>query len=239
MDLQKVLEKEQKIIKSWMSSPNPDRAIKQIIPDQRKAYLSGELHLASIMDDVHALPVELKPEIIFKGSTSSSNETIKSQSPTEDKTGTVQTTGPAVKATLKKPSPQSSKASQSQKKKNKPFPKPITSSSGKAKVSTEETILLRLESQFQSLARQVQSCNAKVRNFEATNKPVQNLKPVSKNIPKQKEKVSILSKPLKFVSNGFLQDNPVTTTTEKLPNSSQTLKGESSEPIKRWVPKSN
>jgi tRNA pseudouridine-54 N-methylase len=78
-------------------------------------------------------------------------------------------------------------------------------------------------------------------NIESTSsKPLQNAKPFSKalkkNLGKKKEENNA-SKPIVFVSTeASTSVKPSSHTDQK---SVLTLKGESSEPISRWVPKSN
>ena len=156
------------------------------------------------------------------------------QPSTEVKTGKAQTASSVKKASQKKPSPQNPS--------NKKIflPKPLIPTSGMAQVSIDEPILLRLENQFQLLTRQVQSCNSRLMNIESTSsKPLQNAKPFSKvlkkNLGKKKEEKE--SKPIVFVSTeASTSVKPSSNTSQK---SVLTLKGESSEPISRWVPKSN
>jgi gag-polypeptide of LTR copia-type/Zinc knuckle len=233
-DLLTILEKEQKVIKSWMTSSNIVNSVQCALPNQQKAYLSGDLHLASIITDVHELPNEFRPDITFKNTFCTNTEAVKDQS--EVRTEVVQTTTPVKKTTEKKSLPQSS----SQKKKNVSLPEPSFSTSEKAQVSTEGTILSRLENQFQLLSRQVQSCNARLNNLESNScKPIQNAKPFSK-APKdksEKKKVDKSSLQTNFVFHGVQTSSEPSSTLEQ--KSLGTSKGESSEPISRWVPKNN
>jgi hypothetical protein len=239
-ELQATLKKEQMIIKSWLKI-DPSKMAKSVqytVPDQRKAYLSGDLNLAAVISEVHSLPEQ------FLGTDFSiSNAEDDFQNPHEVNTEVAQTSTSGRMVNLKKPSPPStSKAPKSQKmKKIVSLPEPPTTSSGKAQVSTEESILLRLERQFQLLSRQVQSCNTRMNNFEASSsKQKQNAKPFTKQKPKvikAKNEGLEFQKPISFSSKGIINPNQVPGHTDNL--SEETLEGESSEPISRWVPKSN
>ena len=126
---------------------------------------------------------------------------------------------PVKKVKQNKPLPQSSsKEPQVQNKKNVvPPPKPKVQSTGKVMVSSKENILLWLESQFQLLARQVQSCNARINNFEGTSfGPKQNTKPFSKkeksstSVDKKMKKVSKLSVPVVFTEKPTIFESEIT-----------------------------
>jgi hypothetical protein len=116
---------------------------------------------------------------------------------------------------------------------------PFYQSHEKTQVSSDESVLLRLESQFQFLASQIQSCNARMNNFEGTSSgPKQNTKPFSKKEKlfssiEKKKKVSKLSVPMKFAEKSVIEESELN---QKLPG---TYLVGSSEPINRWVPKNN
>ena len=252
-ELLTILAKEQKIIKSWMNSPRPDTAIKNTFDKQKIAYESGELHLASIITDLDALPKQLKPEITFQEIGKPKTETNQTKELSEGKSEASQTNASDKiaktknKKNQKKQSPQTSSQvpKNLKKKKNVSPSEPSTSDSGMVQVSKEESILLRLENQFQLLARQMQSCNARLKNVEGTpSNPQQNSKPFSKqqknkNVQKEKKKVLPPVKPTVFVSSEIMTEIPFDPSVPHVPKKSETAKGESSEPIKRWVPKSN
>ena len=91
----------------------------------------------------------------------------------------------------------------------------------------------------------MQSCNARLKNVEGTpSNPQQNSKPFSKqqknkNVQKKKKEVLPPVKPIVFVSSEIMTEIPLDPSVPHVPKKSETAKGESSEPIKRWVPKSN
>ena len=233
-----IIEKERKVLSSWTKLKQPFDAAANQFPSQTRAILDGNLHVASIIPDIHTLPKVARPETDYDSPNNSSTSAIKDQSTPEVKTGVVQTTTPVEKVNLKKPlSQSSSKESKTPKKKNTSPPKPKDQLSGKAKVVSEESILLRLESQFQTLARQVQSCTSRLNNLEGTSSSQkQNDKSFSKpakNQPGKKKKVSKPSPPVKFVKS------PTESTSNSAPKSEGASTNVPSEPIDRWVRKSN
>ena len=189
---------------------------------------------------IDRLPDEVRLITIYDEHVTPKANTFPVQSP-EVKTGAPQVAALVKKVNLKKPLPQSSsKEPSGSKKKNVSLPKPQIQSSGKAQVSSDESILLRLDSQFQQMARQFQSFNARLNNFEGTSSgPKQNTKPFSKKdinisqIEKKKKKVSKLSVPITFTEKSVLETSELD---QKPPG---TYLVGSSEPITRWVPKNN
>ena len=239
-DLKSIIEKEKKVIESWMLSKRPFDAACNQFPMQQKAFLDGNLHVASLVPDLHLLPKEVRPKTEYDMSNPVSTSASQVQSHPEQKSEVVQTATSDKKINLKKSSAQSSSGETSvSKKKNSAPPKPNAQSSGKAKVS-EENVLSKLESQIQLLTRQVQSVNARLTNFESANSgSKQNAKPFSKQTKEsgKKKKVSKLSTPIKFVNGPGESSSQAAPVKESEPEG--TCKGKSSEPIQGWVPKSN
>ena len=240
-DLEIILGKEKQVIKSWLETKKPYDAGVNQFPSQKRAYLDGNTHVAALIPVIDRLPEEVKPSTIYDEPKTPKGNIVSPVQLPEVKTGASQMTAPVKKVKQNKPLPQSSsKEPQVQKKKTPSQPKPKVQSPGKAQVSSEETILLRLESQFQLLARQVQSCNARLNNFEGTSSgPKQNSKPFSKKekniapVEKIKKKVSKLSTPVIFTEKSITEESELN---QILPGIH--LAG-SREPISRWVPKTN
>ena len=238
-DLEIILEKEKLVIKSWLETRKPYDAGVNQFPAQKRAYLDGNTHVASLIPIIDRLPVGFRPDTVYDEPVTPRANTFPVQSP-EVKTGAPQVAALVKKVNLKKPLPQSSsKEPPVPKKKNVSGPKPFHQTKGKAQVSSDESILLRLDSQFQQMARQFQSFNARLNNFEGTSSgPKQNTKPFSKkdkNISpvEKKKKVSKLSVPINFAEKSVLEASELD---QKLPG---TYLVGSSEPITRWVPKNN
>nr|XP_043639123.1 uncharacterized protein LOC122610197 [Erigeron canadensis] len=124
-----------------MNSPLPEATIKNTFANQIVAYESGDLHLASIITDLDALPKEMRPEIIFKEIGKTKIVTEKAQEQPEGKSEAAQTTASNKKAKLKKPSPQSSsQVPKGKKKKESVSPtEPYTSDSGRAQPKDNST----------------------------------------------------------------------------------------------------
>jgi hypothetical protein len=184
--------------------------------------------------------VGFRPDTVYDEPVTPKANIFPVQSP-EVKTGAPQVAALVKRVNLKKPLPlSSSKEPSVPKKKNDSGPKPFHQTKGKAQVSSDESILLRLDSQFQQMARQFQSFNARLNNFEGTSSdPKQNTKPFSKKdinfsqFEKKKKKVSKLSVPITFTEKSVLELSELD---QKLPG---TYLVGSSEPITRWVPKNN
>jgi len=73
----------------------------------------------------------------------------------------------------------------------------------------------------------------------SSSKPIQNGKPFSKSVKEKSKmkKVELSPKPVVFVSTGVT--TPVESFSHTLKSDDKASKGKSSEPISRWVPKSN
>jgi hypothetical protein len=118
------------------------------------------------------------------------------------------------------------------------FSEPLHS---KVQMSKNHSILVKLESQIQSLTRQVQSCNSRINHFASTSSNLQSVQPLSKSkkinsgkkkVDEQTKAKSVLvsSKAKSFVKSSI---EPTKLKFDKTPM------GESSEPISRWVLKSD
>ena len=233
-ELEKVLISEKQVIKSWLESRKPyDAAINQY-PSQMRAFQDGNVHAAALIPALDKLPEMARPETIYDEPTTPKSLIIPADIPVA-KTGATLVTAP-VKKNVK---PLLSQTEKKKKKLPSSKPKPEIQSSGKAQVSSESEILLRLESQFQLLARQVQSCNARINNFESTSsdpkpisKPFSKQKKIVSKEKKEKEKVSKLSVPLVFTAPQIEIREIDQIPTGVHPTGSR-------EPITRWVPKSN
>ena len=247
LELVKIIEKEKKVLDSWVKTKRPfDAAVNQF-PTQKNAYLDGNLHVASIVPDLHDLPSEIRPETPYDVPNVAITEAKKAKAP-QTKTEAAQTTAPVKKVNLKKPSQSdasTSKEPKTPKKKNVSLSEPKGKAAGKAQVNNQESILLKLVNQVDLLARQVQSCNARLNNFEGTSStPKQNTKPFSK---KQKDQTGVKSskkkgqsiKPVVFVESEANKNVSDIASTSNVQKSEGTNQGGSSEPISGWVPKTN
>ena len=96
-----------------MSVPKPYAEVNKILENQKAAYESGDLHLASIITDLNQLPSRLKPEITFTKIGNQGSETEKVQERSErvsetDQTPVSEKKVKSKKKQFKKPSSQNS-----------------------------------------------------------------------------------------------------------------------------------
>jgi regulator of replication initiation timing len=239
------LEKEKMIIKSWVkaSGKNYD-AFSKTIDAQKNAWKSGDLDMAAIIPDLHALPQALRIETPYDQPKTVKTETFET-TPSEVKSGAEQAKAPVKKAS-DKPLPQKSKEPKTQKIKSPVEPK------SKVQLPVENDFLLKLDSQLQLLSRQVQSCTARIKNLEGGSsssvekqKIKSPSKPKQKNVPSgtksEQKKVSKYQKPIAFTpapGAGVTTPDVASSSTSQQSTGSSEVKP--TEPIKkRWVHKNN
>ena len=253
------VEHERKIIRSWSHASNLSfNAVADQVPHQVRAMLDGNLEKAANIPDLYKnnsqilTKTETETILVSDPSKNVDLKEVKSEScmvpldyasenfkssgteKSHVKPGSTLSQACASAVTSQMKSPHVSSNNVQTKKKNL-TPKPKIVISEKAKVSTQDEFLLRIESQFESLARQVQSCNSRINHFHHLS-----LKP--KNTPNlRKSGVKKVIKNLKLPKTFVPESNQKQSSKETSTSVSQTkvTSVKSSEPISRWVPKNN